>query len=86
VVELGCSSASAAYRAAKLKANGRDAREAVRDLQLFEDRLAIFEDHLKHEAGPQNAISGLPMGPWYTTGLYGEELGGSVWPRSAFGI
>jgi hypothetical protein len=34
-------------RVAKLKANGRDAREAERDIELFEDTLAIFEEHLK---------------------------------------
>ena len=34
-------------RVAKLVANGCDAREAKRDLQLFEDTLAIFEEHLE---------------------------------------
>ena len=30
-----------------MKAHGREVREAQRELELFEDSLAMFEEHLK---------------------------------------
>jgi hypothetical protein len=34
-------------KVAALKAHGREVREAQRELELFEDSLAMFEEHLK---------------------------------------